>query len=160
MGRTDPALPGARPASASSTRIPSTVYRAMTQYASRTLLPIVALALSLSGCSSPAEPSLESACLPAVLLGGTVYQLAPDERPPAEAPPAEVVAVVQRLNAVCPDTPGAPGAPLVADGDSNFFPVGTTLHAIPGVSPMERVAVEWLGEWLVLEAEAGSGETG
>lgn len=120
--------------------------------ASRALIPTVLLGLVLAGCSSPAEPSLESACLPAVRVEGIVYQLAPDERLSTDASPG-VVAVVQRLNPVCPDAPGAPGAALIADGDSNFFPVGTTLHGIPGVPATERVTVEWLGEWLVLEAE-------
>lgn len=125
----------------------------MSSSAFRTLIPIALLTLAASGCSSPTEPSLESGCLPAVRVGDTLYQLDPDERLSADALPSGIFAVVQRLNAVCPDTPGAPGEGLVADGDSNFFPVGTSLHSIPDAPVAERVAVEWLGEWLVLEAD-------
>jgi len=121
-------------------------------------IPIVLLGLALYGCSSPTEPSFESACLPAVRAGDIVYQLAPDDTVPPDVSPTGVVAVVQRLNPVCPDTPGATGGALVRDGDSNFFPVGTLLRSIPGIPTTERIAIEWLGEWLVLEADgAGSG---
>lgn len=120
--------------------------------------PLVLLGLALSGCSSPAEPALESACLPAVRVGDVVYQLAPDETLSPTVSPTGVVAVVQRLNPDCPDTPGVDGGVLVSDGDSNFFPIGTLLRSIPGVPTTERIAVEWLGEWLVLVPDgAGSG---
>lgn len=66
--------------------------------------------------------------------------------------PGEIVAHVAR-HVPCDDTPGPCDAvePL-RDGDSNFLPEGTAVHAVPGFDPSERVAVRPLDVWILLES--------
>lgn len=76
---------------------------------------------------------------PLVKWGGTIYLLSKEEIDPDRV--GEVVGRVTRLLQSEAD---------VQDGDSNFLPVGTPIHAIRGVDPSQAVGAAYKGGMFVV----------
>lgn len=68
----------------------------------------------------------------------------------------EVVGTVLR-RVGCYDTPGVgdPEDTVLYDGDANFLPVGTTLHAVEGEDPEVMLTAQSEGTWVVVRVEEG-----
>lgn len=110
-------------------------------------LSALLLGLTLAGCSDPVAP--EGSCVAVVNVHGVMYGTPSIEPPAASAVSAEAYLTITRSTG-CLDE-GQPSDPL-AHGESNFLPVGATLHRIEGFEPEERLA-HWsdvLEEWRVL----------
>lgn len=110
----------------------------------RTLSALL-LALSLAGCSDPVAAT--GACVALVNVNDVLYS--PVEPPTVAAVSSDIYLSITR-NTGCLDT--GQQAEALSHGESNFLPVGTTLHQIEGFDPEERLA-HWSSEfeeWQVL----------
>ena len=106
----------------------------------------LAVASTLVGCDG-STTAAEGLCITAVNVDGAMFTLIEAPLPAAEAVSTEVYLTVTR-DTGCLDQ-GEASDPLV-HGESNFLPVGTTLHEVDGYGPDERLAV-WRGN----EEESG-----
>ena len=117
-------------------------------------LAAVAL-VPLVGCGDDATGP-EALCLAVVNVEGVIFAEVAGGPVAPELVSSEPVLTVTR-NTGCLDM-GQPSEPL-ASGESNYLEVGTTLHAIEGFDPTERLAVysELIDEWTPIgPTEAGS----
>lgn len=115
--------------------------------APRSVLLLLLLLVGLPGCSDPVAS--DGLCLTAVNVGGVLFTLAEGDAPAAAAVVQEPLVTVTR-NSGCLDQ-GEADVEL-APGESNFLPVGTTIHRITGYDADERLAVLYgvSGGWQAL----------
>lgn len=105
-------------------------------------------AVVVAACSEPAGTT-EALCISIVNAHGTFFS--PYAYVESGKVSSDVYLTISRTTA-CHDQ-GEPTVP-VRHAESNYLPVGTTLHEIAGFAPTERLAV-WLpltGDWHMLRA--------
>ena len=97
---------------------------------------------------------VERSCVAVLMFEGRLYAIDGPLTIGALAPAEAVGSVVRDTG--CNDTPepgDPPGAPL-RDGDSNFLPAGTTIHAVDGFPVSRRLAVRPDTVWIFLRSDA------
>lgn len=105
------------------------------------------LLVGLAGCDDPI--AVNGLCVAVVNVDDVMFLQASEESPATAAVSSDIYLTVTR-NTGCLDQ-GEQAEPL-SHGESNFLPVGTTLHQIEGFAPEARLAY-WsseLEEWQVL----------
>jgi len=127
------------------------------------------LLLGTAACACSSLVGTDPSCLAVLELDGVRYGESEIQTPlESDIDPQAYAAVTRAL--ACLDEPGLMGqggdvsAPAAASGlpprsaDSNFLPLGTTLHRIAGFDPTERLAY-WSSSyeiWRVVTALSGT----
>lgn len=120
---------------------------------SRALATCVAL-LAVQACDLTGV--VEGDCLAAVQVGGVTYiYMGAAEEGFSPGPYRATVArqTECRDMVVAGDGETAPSADGLADGESNFLPVGTRLYEVPGYPPTERLAADTDYGWEIVAVE-------